>query len=111
MAIPKASTDLHGYKAWRNSLVPFEIGTVFRFMKKYSGSTKRDDINEGSYWVITGIREPYTTKDTSVASKVYILNACSSKGKPTKRIEYLDVEGIAKWLDEGVIMIVGENNV
>lgn len=111
MAIPSASTDLYGYKAWRNSLVPFNNGTIFRFMKKYDDCSVSDEIKEGSYWIITGLNDYRMSWDKTEAGKSYRLVACTSTGKLFKRHFGMSVEGIAKWLDEGMVMIVGEHNV
>jgi hypothetical protein len=111
MVIPNAATDLHGYKAWRNSLVPFNNGTIFRMLGDYERFTVSSKMLEGTHWVVTELRDPMLTKNDSIGGKVYNLVSCSAKGKPFKSVRLITVEGIAKWLDKGMIMVVGETNV
>lgn len=107
--IPKASTDLHGYKAWRNSLVPLEVGTVLEWIgtEKLAGSTQAGDFKPGQFVVVKKLRAPYAGKQsTSVADKVYDLTRCTRTGKEYERQLHLTVEGIATFLDEGKIRII-----
>ncbi len=110
MAVPKASEDLHAYKAWRASLHAYPNGTIVQWVdpERYRGSTAASDIQMNQCFMINKLRDSFVTKinDGLVASKVYEVQLCSPFGRLFKRTECYGVEGIARWIDEGRMRVI-----
>lgn len=109
MSAPKASDDLHGYKAWRRSLQPAPMSTIIRWVDdtKYSGSTQADDILKGQMFILEGVRDPLFGVNECDADKIYLATQCTKTGKKFKRTLSVSVEGVARWYLEDKIEILG----
>lgn len=108
MSVPKASEDLHKYKAWRMSLTPLPVGTIVRWTdeRHYAGSTKAGDIVRGQMFILEGTRDPLFGVNECDADQIYIGTQCSKTGKKYKRDFFVSVEGIARWIAEYRMEIV-----
>lgn len=98
--IPKASTDLFGYKHWRNTLVPYPIGAMFRFLKDYTPPGRSFKV--GQLVKVMAVRDAMICKhEKAGGDMIYELVVCSCRGKPFSKTLYLSVEGVENWLEEG----------
>lgn len=98
--IPKASTDLFGYKHWRNNLVPYPVGTMFRFLKDYTPPGQ--SFRVGQLVKVMAVRDAMLYKHEKVAGDmIYELVICSVRGKPFTKSLFLSVEGVEHWMEDG----------
>lgn len=114
--IPKASEDLHAYQAWRKSLTALPLGTIVKWNDQYLGSNAQTSIKVGQMFKIMAVNESVFGQKKSDraqwAGKVYTMIQCNAAGKVFKKQINWNVEGIARWLDEGkaVILSNGDDN-
>lgn len=99
--------DLYGYQAWRRSVEPPAVGTIFKFLQPIKGyQNSKDNIKAQKRYVVTEIVAPISYKDSKLgADRVCILNAITKSGVLQKQSCYISAEQIAEWLWDGIIVV------
>ena len=100
-----AKVSLHGYKEWRRSLVPLEVGTVIQWVNEYQGVSLSSSIKAGQMFKITNVRENILRKPECAADNVYDMVLVSKSGREYKKKMAWSVESVARGLHEGDLML------
>lgn len=100
-----AKVSLHGYKEWRRSLVPLEVGTVIQWVEAYTGLSLASNVKAGQTFKITNLRESLIGKPECDADKVYDMVLVSKSGRPYKKKMAWSVESVARGLHDGKLML------
>jgi hypothetical protein len=100
-----ASQSLLGYKAWRESLVPLPVGTVIQWVEPYTSVPVCDQIKAGQAFIIKRVRPSIAYSGKLDADLVYDMTLVSRTGREYKRHTAWSVEGIARGLHLGTLML------
>ncbi len=100
-----ASVSLLGYKAWRASLEALPIGTVIQWVDHYVGTSLASSVRAGQTFKILRVRSSIIGNSQLVADLVYDMVLVSKTGREYKKKMGWSVEGIARGLHEGKLMM------
>jgi len=101
-----ASVSLLGYKAWRESLAPLEVGIIVEWVKPYSAFTVYDSISAGQRFLIKRVKGPSFGTSKLDADKVYEMVLVSKTGKEFKKKTCWSVENLARRIHLAEITII-----
>lgn len=99
-----AKDNLHEYKQWRRSITSLPVGTIIEWVVGYLGCTASTSVKAGTYYKIIGTVAGMTSHpDALDADRVYKLVRCNRAGRVFKRIDFWNVESIARRIVDGEI--------
>jgi hypothetical protein len=99
-----AKDSLHGYHQWRESIVSLPVGTIIEWVVGYRGYSTDTSVKAGTHYKIIGTQTGVKTGPSMLdADHVYKLVLCDRAGRVFKRIDFWNVESIARRIVDGEI--------
>lgn len=101
-----AETSLHGYKLWRESITALPVGTIIEWVVGYQGCSIDTSVKSGVHYKIIGTMSGTKSFPKDIdADRVYKLVLCHRNGRVFKRIDFWNVETIARRIHNGEIKV------
>ena len=95
--------SLHGYIQWRESIVSLPVGTIIEWVVGYRGSSIDTSVKAGTHYKIIEMVGVKSAPNMLDADHVYKLVLCNRAGRVFKRIDFWNVESIARRIHDGEI--------
>ena len=106
MTIPNIATDPLGYQEWRDSIILYPINTLFKCEVTRKGHNQSGLLKAGQHIKIIDIHNSYMGRSSKNADKTYVFILTNEHGREFKRKYAWGVEGVARLLDAGELILV-----